>query len=225
MRGELNHIKCYRKAIEEGDRAWSHWPATHKRCRREERQTAARHETGAHRAGVAPEWHSASVGEPGGVSGARKHRLGLVWLAGLLCLLGSPGRASASEAEDYVKMGETLYASYNVAPVRLDQAIECFEKALALEPHSYLILSKLAEMYQMKGQSLGEDQGEEKVAAWKKGAEYGEQAIAANPNPVADYKAGKLAALNSLKGHVMKLSKGKANPALVGEILERKLKR
>ena len=51
-----------------------------------------------------------------------------------------------------------------------------------------------------------------------------DEAIAANPNPVADYKAGKFAALNSLKGQVMKLSKGKANPALVGEILERKLK-
>ena len=51
-----------------------------------------------------------------------------------------------------------------------------------------------------------------------------DEAIAANPNPVADYKAGKIAALNSLKGQVMKLSKGKANPALVGEILERKLK-
>ena len=51
-----------------------------------------------------------------------------------------------------------------------------------------------------------------------------DDAIAANPAPVADYKAGKAAALNSLKGQVMKLSKGKANPALVGEILERKLK-
>ena len=51
-----------------------------------------------------------------------------------------------------------------------------------------------------------------------------DEAIAANPNPVADYKAGKVAALNSLKGQVMKLSKGKANPAIVGEILERKLK-
>jgi aspartyl-tRNA(Asn)/glutamyl-tRNA(Gln) amidotransferase subunit B len=51
-----------------------------------------------------------------------------------------------------------------------------------------------------------------------------DDAIAANPAPVADYKAGKIAALNSLKGQVMKLSKGKANPALVGEILERKLK-
>jgi len=51
-----------------------------------------------------------------------------------------------------------------------------------------------------------------------------DEAIAANPGPVADFKAGKLAALNRIKGHVMKLSIGKANPALVGEILERKLK-
>ena len=50
-----------------------------------------------------------------------------------------------------------------------------------------------------------------------------EEAIAANPGPVADFKSGKAAALNFLKGQVMKLSKGKANPALVGEILERKL--
>ncbi|HZM05772.1 MAG TPA: Asp-tRNA(Asn)/Glu-tRNA(Gln) amidotransferase subunit GatB [Candidatus Saccharimonadales bacterium] len=51
-----------------------------------------------------------------------------------------------------------------------------------------------------------------------------DQAIAAHPGPVADYKAGKIAALNFLKGQVMKLSKGKANPNLAGEILERKLK-
>ena len=51
-----------------------------------------------------------------------------------------------------------------------------------------------------------------------------DEAIAANPNPVADYRAGKQAALNALKGYVMKLSKGKANPGLVGEILARKLK-
>jgi aspartyl-tRNA(Asn)/glutamyl-tRNA(Gln) amidotransferase subunit B len=36
--------------------------------------------------------------------------------------------------------------------------------------------------------------------------------------------ADELAALNFLKGQVMKLSKGKANPALAGKILERKLK-
>jgi aspartyl-tRNA(Asn)/glutamyl-tRNA(Gln) amidotransferase subunit B len=51
-----------------------------------------------------------------------------------------------------------------------------------------------------------------------------DEALAANPKFVADYKAGKVAVLNALKGQVMKLSKGKANPALVGEILEKKLK-
>ena len=51
-----------------------------------------------------------------------------------------------------------------------------------------------------------------------------DEAIAVNPGPAADFKNGKAAALNFLKGQVMKLSKGKANPNLVGEILERKLK-
>src|SRR5208337_4800978 len=51
-----------------------------------------------------------------------------------------------------------------------------------------------------------------------------DEAIAANPGPAADFKSGKAAALNFLKGQVMKLSKGKANPALAGEILERKLR-
>ena len=50
-----------------------------------------------------------------------------------------------------------------------------------------------------------------------------EQAIQANPKSVADYRAGNGAAINFLKGQVMKLSKGKANPQLVGEILARKL--
>ncbi len=51
-----------------------------------------------------------------------------------------------------------------------------------------------------------------------------EEAIAAQPKVAEDFRAGKAAALNFLKGQVMKLSKGKANPAKVGEILERKLR-
>ena len=51
-----------------------------------------------------------------------------------------------------------------------------------------------------------------------------DEVIATNPGPANDFKSGKVAALNFLKGQVMKLSKGKANPTVVGEILERKLK-
>ena len=48
-------------------------------------------------------------------------------------------------------------------------------------------------------------------------------AIAANPAIVAEYKAGKEKAFNSLVGKVMAASKGKANPAQVNAILKRKL--
>ncbi|MFL6539950.1 MAG: Asp-tRNA(Asn)/Glu-tRNA(Gln) amidotransferase subunit GatB [Chthoniobacterales bacterium] len=51
-----------------------------------------------------------------------------------------------------------------------------------------------------------------------------DQVIVANPKPAADFRAGNATSLNFLKGQVMKLSKGKANPQLAGEILERKLK-
>ena len=50
-----------------------------------------------------------------------------------------------------------------------------------------------------------------------------DQAIAANPGPVADYKAGKKAAAGFFVGQVMKLSKGKADPKLVGGIVAKKL--
>jgi aspartyl-tRNA(Asn)/glutamyl-tRNA(Gln) amidotransferase subunit B len=50
-----------------------------------------------------------------------------------------------------------------------------------------------------------------------------DEAIAANPRSVEDFRNGKAAALNFLKGQVMRLSKGKANPAVVGGILEKKI--
>jgi aspartyl-tRNA(Asn)/glutamyl-tRNA(Gln) amidotransferase subunit B len=50
-----------------------------------------------------------------------------------------------------------------------------------------------------------------------------DQAIEASPKAVAEYKAGKTQAINAIKGQVMKLSKGKANPAVVDQILAKKL--
>ncbi len=52
---------------------------------------------------------------------------------------------------------------------------------------------------------------------------FADEVIAANPGPVAEYKSGKTSVINFLKGQVMKASRGKANPALAGEVLERKL--
>jgi aspartyl-tRNA(Asn)/glutamyl-tRNA(Gln) amidotransferase subunit B len=52
-----------------------------------------------------------------------------------------------------------------------------------------------------------------------------DQAIAANPRAVADFKAGKTVAAKALVGQVMKASGGKANPAMVDRLVQEKLSR
>ena len=47
--------------------------------------------------------------------------------------------------------------------------------------------------------------------------------LAAHPKVVEDYKAGKKAALGFLVGQVMKLTAGKASPAVVNSLLAEKL--
>jgi aspartyl-tRNA(Asn)/glutamyl-tRNA(Gln) amidotransferase subunit B len=50
-----------------------------------------------------------------------------------------------------------------------------------------------------------------------------EQVLAANPQSIADYRAGKQRAFDFLVGQVMKLCKGKASPPVVNELLTKKL--
>jgi aspartyl-tRNA(Asn)/glutamyl-tRNA(Gln) amidotransferase subunit B len=50
-----------------------------------------------------------------------------------------------------------------------------------------------------------------------------DQAIAANPKSVSDFRTGKAQALGFLVGQVMKASKGKANPGVVNELLRSRL--
>ncbi|WP_411345239.1 Asp-tRNA(Asn)/Glu-tRNA(Gln) amidotransferase subunit GatB [Paenibacillus sp. WLX1005] len=52
-----------------------------------------------------------------------------------------------------------------------------------------------------------------------------EEVIAANPQSVADYQAGKDKAIGFLVGQVMKQSKGKANPGMVNQLLAELLPR
>ena len=50
-----------------------------------------------------------------------------------------------------------------------------------------------------------------------------DEVIAANPDNVAQFRAGKDKAFNALVGQIMKASQGKANPAQVNELLKAKL--
>lgn len=47
------------------------------------------------------------------------------------------------------------------------------------------------------------------------------EAIAANEKAVQQYKEGNAKAINAVKGFVMKATKGKANPKVVNDLIER----
>jgi aspartyl-tRNA(Asn)/glutamyl-tRNA(Gln) amidotransferase subunit B len=51
-----------------------------------------------------------------------------------------------------------------------------------------------------------------------------DEVLAAHPQSVTDFKAGKMRAFDYLVGQVMKLCKGKASPSVVNELLTKKLK-
>ena len=50
-----------------------------------------------------------------------------------------------------------------------------------------------------------------------------DEVIAANPAQVAQYKAGKKTVAGFFVGQVMRASKGQANPALLNELVTKKL--
>jgi len=49
------------------------------------------------------------------------------------------------------------------------------------------------------------------------------QVIAANPQAVADFRAGKAQSAKFLVGQVMRLTQGRANPAMATEMINKKL--
>jgi aspartyl-tRNA(Asn)/glutamyl-tRNA(Gln) amidotransferase subunit B len=84
----------------------------------------------------------------------------------------------------------------------------------------------LAEMF-TTGKSAGEiikEKGLAQVSDTGAIEGFVDQAIAANPAQVEQFKAGNPKVLQFLVGQVMKLSRGKANPKLVSDILNEKLK-
>jgi aspartyl-tRNA(Asn)/glutamyl-tRNA(Gln) amidotransferase subunit B len=84
----------------------------------------------------------------------------------------------------------------------------------------------LAEMWASKqdADSIIQSKGLKQVSDAGAIGKIVDEVLAANEKQVADYRAGKEKAFNSLVGQVMKRTQGKANPAQVNEILRGKLK-
>ncbi len=74
---------------------------------------------------------------------------------------------------------------------------------------------KAADIISQRGMIQVSDEGQ--LEEWAKAA------MAANPKAVADYQKGNKAAIGALVGGVMKLSKGKANPKMISQLLAKLL--
>jgi len=116
--------------------------------------------------------------------------------------------------------------------------------ALGIPAKTYAALAKLADEGVISATAavavfeelLANPAGDPKAIAQAKGLvqvrdvgqteKWVDEALAANPNAIDSYKNNpkkKLASLGFLRGAVMKLSQGKADPKLVGELLEKRL--
>ncbi len=115
--------------------------------------------------------------------------------------------------------------------------IDEFRKKVSPEHFSGLILnshsainiatakSVLEEMFRT-GKTSGEiitEKGLAQISDTKQLEEIVIEVINSNPQAVADYKGGKKESLKFLVGQVMRATRGRANPALVNELLEKKL--
>jgi aspartyl-tRNA(Asn)/glutamyl-tRNA(Gln) amidotransferase subunit B len=115
---------------------------------------------------------------------------------------------------------------------------------LVIPAGTYAALAKLADEGTISATAavgvfeelLGDPSGDPKEIAQKKGLiqvrdvgateKWVDEALAANPKAVEDYRNNpkkKQASLGFLRGAVMKASQGKADPKMVGELLEKKL--
>ncbi len=100
----------------------------------------------------------------------------------------------------------TMFKNKEITDVVLHDLIE----KLVVEPQSPKILVKKL--------------GLERIADDSQLQRFADEAIKENPVAVTDFKKGEPKAINFLVGQVMKKTKGKADPKVIGEILKRKIR-
>ncbi len=109
-----------------------------------------------------------------------------------------------------------------LTPAALAELITLADQRVINGPTAKELLPELFEKGGMP-KALVEARGLGQVSDTSALEAFVQQAIASNPKSVEDYKAGKKAAAGYFVGQVMKLSKGKADPKLVGELVARAL--
>jgi len=111
------------------------------------------------------------------------------------------------------------------SPIRSAELIELVDLTESGKINSKQARDVFIEMFQTgkKPGVIVEEKGLSQVSDAGAIEKFCDEIIAANTKIAADIKGGNTKAIGALVGQVMKLSKGKANPAMVNEILKKKL--
>ncbi|MDP2936071.1 MAG: Asp-tRNA(Asn)/Glu-tRNA(Gln) amidotransferase GatCAB subunit B, partial [Dehalococcoidia bacterium] len=117
----------------------------------------------------------------------------------------------------------TEISRLKVSPARLVEMLELNENGVISGKIAKAVFEEMfqtgrtaGEVVDAKGLTQISDEAQLETAA--------DRAISANPQAVADYRAGKQQALAFLVGQIMKETRGRANPAMVNQFLKEKLR-
>lgn len=122
----------------------------------------------------------------------------------------------------YLNENKKTLNEVNFPPAELASMLELMDKGTISGKIAKTVLVEalktgkpVKDIVAQSGMTQISDEGEiEKIAA---------EVIKNNPKPVEDYKNGKESSITFLVGQVMKISKGRANPALANQILKKLL--
>jgi aspartyl-tRNA(Asn)/glutamyl-tRNA(Gln) amidotransferase subunit B len=109
-----------------------------------------------------------------------------------------------------------------IEPVHLTELLDLIDQDTISGPAAKTVFEEMFDTGNRPGDIVAQ-KGLTQISDTSAIEEAAKQAIAANSQAVADYKAGKEQALKFLVGQVMKATKGRANPQMVNDILKKEI--
>jgi aspartyl-tRNA(Asn)/glutamyl-tRNA(Gln) amidotransferase subunit B len=122
----------------------------------------------------------------------------------------------------YIKEAKISISECKVTPMRLAQLIDLIEKGTINNRTAAELFAIIAQTGQEPAQ-LVKEKGLEQIGSTEEIAAIVKEIIAANPNQVAQYKAGNEKLIGYFVGQAMQKTAGKANPKIVQEIIKKQL--
>jgi aspartyl-tRNA(Asn)/glutamyl-tRNA(Gln) amidotransferase subunit B len=143
----------------------------------------------------------------------------------VVSISGSPQRASTFVLGDLSRLANERAVAVSDSKVAPEQLAELVALVEAKTINSKIAKELLARMWDGGGspKAMVESEGLAQTSDPSAVEHFVEEVLAGSQNVVADYKAGKTNVLGFLVGQVMKASRGKADPALVNELVKKKL--